>query len=121
MVCHDLAPKFFVSQCGNNSKGSRLVFPNFGSPEILRIRKVGRESRLSSQIGLSRNTETIRKGTLLSSVSVKLSVARTFMDTLEEYQNFPPEIFRLTVPKKQVSESRSVSLITENETFFLGG
>ena len=70
---------------------------------------------------MSRNTETIRKGTLLSCVAVKLPVAKTFTDNLEEYQNFPPEVFCLTVPKKQVSESRSVSLFSENETFFLGG
>ena len=42
------------------------------------------------------------------------------MDTLEEYQNFPPEVFCLTEPKKQVSESCSVSLISENENFFPG-
>ena len=42
------------------------------------------------------------------------------MDTLEEYQNFPPEVFCLTEPKKQVSESCSVSLISENEIFFRG-
>ena len=42
------------------------------------------------------------------------------MDNLEEYQNFPPEVFRLTVPKKLVSESCSVSLISDNENFFPG-
>ena len=69
---------------------------------------------------MSRNTETIRKGTLLSCVSVKLSVAKTFMDTLEEYQNFPAEVFHLTVLKKMVSESCSVSLFSENEKLFPG-
>ena len=102
-------------------RGVLQCFPNFGSREILRIRKGGRESRLSGQIVLSRNTETSCKGTLLSCVSVKLSVAKTFMDILEEYQNFPPEVSCLTVSKKLVSESCTVSLFSENEIFFLGG
>ena len=42
------------------------------------------------------------------------------MDTLEEYQNFPPDVFRLTVPKTLVNESCTVSLISENENFFPG-
>ena len=42
------------------------------------------------------------------------------MDTLEEYQNFPAEVFRLTALKKLVSESCSVSLFSENEMFFPG-
>ena len=42
------------------------------------------------------------------------------MDNLEEYQNFPAEVFHLTVLKKLVSESCSVSLILENENFFPG-
>ena len=93
---------------------------NFGSRESLGKRKGGRESRISGQIVLSRNTETIRKGTLLSCVSVKLLVAKTFMDTLEEYQNFPREVFRLTLRKKLVKGSCSVSLISENDNFFPG-
>ena len=101
-------------------RGVLQCFPNFGSREILRIRNGGRESRLSGQIVLSRNTQTILKRTLLSCVSVKLSVAKTFMDTLKEYQNFPAEVFRLTVPKKLVSESCSVSLLSEYENLFPG-
>ena len=43
------------------------------------------------------------------------------MDTLEEYQNFPAQVFCLTVRKKLVSESCSVSLFPKNEKFFPEG
>ena len=77
MMCHDFAPIFFLSHCaGNFRRGVFKSFPNFGSRETLGIKKAGRESRLSGQIVLSRNTATIPRGTLLSCVSVKPPVAK---------------------------------------------
>ena len=51
----------------------------------------------------------------------KLSLAKKFLDNMGEYQNYPPKVFRLTMPKNLVSEAYSVALISEIGMFFLRG
>ena len=60
---------------------------------------------------------------MLSSVLCfrKLSLAKKFLDNMGEYQNYPPKVFRLTMPKNLVSETYSVSLISKIGFFFLRG
>ena len=61
----------------------------------------------------SQNSESFRRGTLLCCVSEKFWQRKSFwIRGRGKYQDFPSNVFRLTVPKNAVGESFSLSLIS---------
>ena len=100
-----LSKKVLVSKSLLDWRGERDGVSRFSAKNILSLRAVNFRTLEETFCACFRN----------------LSLAKKFLDNMGEYRNFPPKVFRLTMPKNLVSEAYRVSLISEIEFFFLRG
>ena len=108
-----LRRKFFVHSAENFRRGILYCCINFGTLKSLEKRGRG-VSRFSVENFLSHSAENFRRGILYCCINFGnlKSLEKRGGGRGGEYQDFPPKIFCLTVPKISVGESFTVALIS---------